>query len=109
MRDARREIRGRTLARRRQARAHGPATAWVGRLLPGTPASGASALTPEGAALTIGYGNDVAVYGVALNWNLPRPVFETDENVVGLRLVGQAAYWHGQQHPTPKAHSGISA
>ena len=75
--------------------------AWFVCALPGTPAHGMDSIVPDGAALTTGRGNDVSVYGLALNWNFSRPILETADNVLGVRLVGQAAYWHGDQRPTP--------
>ena len=100
-RDSSGEIAGRAAARRHERMPiRVLATAWIGLILPATPSHGSSSLTPDGAALTAGYGDDVAVYGVALDWSLSRPFAEATGNALGLRLVGQAAYWRGDERST---------
>jgi len=65
------------------------------------PAQAAGLLAPDAVGLTGGYSNSVAVYGVALSWNLPPPHFLLPDNGFAARIDAQLAYWHGQERPTP--------
>jgi hypothetical protein len=64
------------------------------------PVYAAGSFVPDGVEATYGYGHDVAIYGVAVNWN---PLCTcAGLNTLGLetRLVAQVAYWEARQHPT---------
>jgi hypothetical protein len=64
------------------------------------PAYAAGSFVPDGVEATYGYGHDVAIYGVAVNWS---PLCScAGLKTLGLetRLVAQVAYWEARQHPT---------
>jgi hypothetical protein len=57
-------------------------------------------LTPDGAALTVGYGDEVAIYGVAAHWDSLCACAVLKDHGFDTRLVAQLAYWRGRQHAT---------
>jgi hypothetical protein len=60
----------------------------------------ASSIAPDGVALTGGYGRDVDIFGVALNWNFGGDEGTANQGGFETRLIGQIAYWRGTQRPT---------
>jgi hypothetical protein len=63
-------------------------------------ARGAALLTPDGAGLTVGYGDEVAIYGVAAYWDSLCACAILKDHGFDTRLVAQVAYWRGRQHST---------
>lgn len=57
-------------------------------------------LTPDGAALTFGYGDEVAIYGVAAHWDSLCACATLKDHGFETRLVAQLAYWRGREHST---------
>jgi Lipid A 3-O-deacylase (PagL) len=68
-------------------------------------ARGAALSTPDGAALTVGYGDQVAIYGVAAYWDSLCACAILKDHGFDTRLVAQVAYWRGRQRPT--AHESL--
>jgi hypothetical protein len=68
-------------------------------------ARGATLSTPDGAALTVGYGDQVAIYGVAAYWDSLCACAILKDHGFDTRLVAQVAYWRGRQRPT--AHESL--
>ncbi|HTR59484.1 MAG TPA: acyloxyacyl hydrolase [Casimicrobiaceae bacterium] len=56
-------------------------------------------LTPDGVALTAGYGKSVGVLGLAANWNFAHDERSLVMGVFEPRLVAGVSYWHGTQEP----------
>jgi hypothetical protein len=65
-------------------------------------ARGAGLSTPDGAALTIGDGNNVAIYGAAVHWDSLCRCAALKEYGFDTRLVAQLAYWRGREHPAER-------
>lgn len=63
-------------------------------------ATAADLLAPDGVAFTGGYGRDVAILGLAFNWNFPRAEQVADQGGFEPRLIAQISYWRGTQRPT---------
>jgi len=60
-------------------------------------------LAPSGAAVTIGDGNNVRMYGAALNWDSLCACTALKEYGFDTRLVAQLAYWRGREHPAVRS------
>src|SRR5437763_368220 len=57
---------------------------------------------PAGAALTIGDGNNVTVYGAAIHWDSLCSCAALKEYGFDTRLVAQVAYWRGRERPAAR-------
>jgi len=64
------------------------------------PARASGSFVPDGVEVTGGYGHDVTIYGVAVNWNPLCTCAGLKTLGLETRLVAQVAYWEGRQHPT---------
>jgi len=64
-------------------------------------ATAADSLAPDGVAFIGGYGRDVAILGLELNWNFPRAARIAEQGGFEPRLIAQVSYWLGTQSPTP--------
>ena len=58
---------------------------------------------PDGAALTIGDGNNVTIYGAAVHWDSLCRCAALKEYGFDTRLVAQLAYWRGREHPAERS------
>jgi hypothetical protein len=63
----------------------------------------AASLAPDGAALSVGDGNNVTVYGIAAHWDSLCTCAALKERGFDTRLVTQLAYWHGREHPAERS------
>jgi hypothetical protein len=66
------------------------------------PARADVSLAPDGAALTIGDGNNVRLYGAAIYWDSLCSCPALKEYGFDTRLVAQVAYWRGREHPAER-------
>ena len=102
--DSQRPYAGRGLQRER-IQSCGFAIPWIACAMLATPAHGAESLVPHWAAVTAGHGDDVTVYGIARTWNLSRAAVDNSRSPREIRIVGQLAYWQGNERPT--AHGSL--
>ena len=65
------------------------------------PAQATGLFAPDAIGLTGGYSSNVAIYGVALSWDLPGLDTAATANGFGARVDAQLAYWRSQERPTP--------
>jgi lipid A 3-O-deacylase len=65
------------------------------------PAQAADSLAPDGVEVTYGYGHAVAIYGAAVRWDSLCTCAALKALGFDTRLVGQVAYWHARERPTP--------
>src|SRR5437867_10032704 len=66
-------------------------------------AYGVGSWAPDGAAVTSGYGNSVAIYGVGAYWDSLCVCAPLKQYGFDTRLVAQLAYWHGREQPTQRS------
>ncbi|MFO1323462.1 MAG: acyloxyacyl hydrolase [Burkholderiales bacterium] len=67
-------------------------------------AYGASSYLPESLTATVGYSEDVVVYGIGARWAPKTQIDFLDSRRLQLLVDAQAAYWLGRGTPTPYGH-----